>query len=216
MSRLNKNEKILLAILGVVIVGYLYYTFLLNPVLNKISIANDNISNYKSEIVSLTTKEAETKNLQKQYDAMKLKYDQVIKSYPKYQKDPQIAYDIKALAAKYSITLSSVNFSEPNKVEDKTSGNKTDNTAKSNVYGLYNVAVNITSAGTFINMKDFIKALEGEQRSTEIVTTSLIAGENSVNASLTANYYFITDSNNKEKDSYSFNKGSYGKTDLFK
>lgn len=216
MSKLSKNEKILLGILGIAIVIYVYYTFFLTPVLNKISISNTNITNYNAEIQSIAIKEAETKKLEKQYEELKVKYDDFLTKYPNFSKAPQIAYDVKALADIYGITLENIGFSEPLKVGTSTPENKEETTTKDSNFQLFNIAANITASGTYANIKSFIKALEEEKRATEISTTSISKKEDTNILALSANFYYVMNTNNSQQNAYEFNKGTYGKVDIFK
>ncbi|MFA9399051.1 MAG: hypothetical protein ACERKV_12420 [Clostridiaceae bacterium] len=215
MSKLSKNEKILLVILGVAIVIYLYYTFFLTPVLNTISTSKENITSYNTELDSLSAKEVETGKMETQYDELKVQYDGITKRYPKFEKVPQIAYDIKIIADKNNIELTTASFGEKSKVGDDSTTETTNNNSVSTVPELYFVPLTMNISGSYINAKAFIKDLENETRSSRIVSSTMNADENEINVSIISNMYFITDPNNTDDNSYDFNNATYGKSDLF-
>lgn len=225
MKNLKRSEKILLSILALAIVFYVYYTFLLNPVLENISASHNNIKGFNQQLNDIKLKEAQTVKLKTDYEALKSDYDKLVLRFPSFEKDPQIGYDLKILADKNQVAIESENYSDANSAEtanntaanSDTSGTspKTSTEKKETRYKLNYVAVNINISGTYEGMKAFINSLENEERSTIIQNVNITKKDNSLTASIAANFYYITDTQNTENNSYPFNNKNYGKSNFF-
>lgn len=221
MKNLKRSEKILLSVLAFAVVFYVYYTFLLSPVIDKISASNKNIASYNQDLNNIDIKEAQIVKLKADYETYKSDYDKLVKRFPVFEKDPQIGYDLKILADKNSVIIQNENYSAANSAESASNTAAATNTAdtktvkKDEKYKLNFVAINMNIGGSYDKIKSFINSLENEERSTNISSVNISKAENSLTASITANFYFITDSQNAEKNSYEFNNGTYGKAELF-
>lgn len=228
MKNLKRSEKILLSILALAIIFYVYYTFLLSPVMDKVSASHDKIASYNQQLNNIKLKEAQTVKLKADYETYKNDYGKLIMRFPSYEMDPLIGYNLKILADKSKVVIQNQTYSTSNSIEStgssvagtSTSGATTGSTAnnaekKAERYTLNFVAVNINISGSYDAIKSFINSLENEERSTIISNVIITKAENLLTASITANFYFISDTQNTEKNSYDFNNKTYGKPELF-
>lgn len=223
MKNLKRSEKILLSILALAIVFYVYYTFLLSPVMDKVSASHDNIASYNQQLNNIKLKEVQTVKLKADYETYKNDYAKLVLRFPSYEKDPQIGYDLKILSDKNKVVLQTQTYSAANNVEaaknaaagSNTSDTNTNTTKKEDRYQLNFVAVNINISGSYEGIKSFINSLENEERSTIISSVNITKADTGITAAITANFYFISDTQNTEKNSYDFNNKSYGKSNFF-
>jgi type IV pilus assembly protein PilO len=220
MKNLKRSEKILLSVLAFAVVFYVYYTFLLSPVIDKISTSNHNIAGYNQDLNDINLKEAQTVKLKADYETYKTDYEKLVKRFPVFEKDPQIGYDLKILADKSKVTLQSQNYSAANSAESasNTAAANTTNTntvKKDEKYKLNFVAINMNIGGNYDNIKSFINSLENEERSTVITSVNIAKSDTEITASIVANFYFISDTQNTVKNSYDFNNKNYGKSNFF-
>lgn len=218
MKNLKRSEKILLSILALAIIFYVYYTFLLSPVMDKVSASHENIASYNQQLNNIKLKEAQTVKLKADYETYKNDYAKLVLRFPSYEKDPQIGYNLKILADKSKVLLQNQTYTAVNNADPASASSNTADTKavkKDEKYKLNSAAVNISISGTYDGIRSFINSLENEERATIISNVNITKAENSLTASIIANFYFITDSQNTEKNSYDFNNKTYGKTELF-
>lgn len=216
---LSKKEKILLIILGVLIVGYIYFNYFLSPVLQRISSSKSNIYSYETSLNSLNLTKLKNERNKKELEEIKNKAKLSEKALPKSERNPEIHYNLKVLGDKSNIIINSIDFGANTPyTSDKLEDDKKENN-ELNLADLNTVAVNINVTGDFKSIINFISDVEKDTRIAEVSSININnedgAESGNLSANISINYYYIAskDDNNEE---YDFNKGIYGKDDLFK
>ena len=90
MKNLSKSDKLILVGLSFLIVIFLYYQFLLNPLLNNISDTKFKIKDNASTIEKLEKMETDNRKMKKSINELKTKYEEFTKSLPSELRDPEI------------------------------------------------------------------------------------------------------------------------------
>jgi hypothetical protein len=225
MLNINKREKYLIIILITAIIVYVYIQYFLMPILSNISISKQNIEKSNSEISQIKVISYGNEELKKQLAKVKLNYQEALLELPTLEKNPEIAYNIKPMADNANVSIDSVSIGEGTPYIPQTSGNQKSNIATENS-SLYSVAVNLSvSSSNYSNVMGFVNSLEADKRIQEITSFSIISDKSSntnttinknissVSATININYFYSL--NNNEKPKYDFNKGTYGKDDIF-
>ena len=145
-------------------------------------------------------------------------------------RDPQISNDLNVLASKHNFTISSIGFGNDTDYVQKANENKTGNTAtnssttastsgQTNTQKLKLVSVNLMLTGEGNQLVKFIKSIEEDTRIAEVDNVSIAAKsetKNTVQASMTINYYYNYNPDSKDKPKYDeLTRGSSGKDNLF-
>ena len=217
MKNISVREKVFLVVLFVVIFGYIYYTFFLNPMLGKINDANKNITDYNSKLDQIQSIVESNDKYEEKYNAMIEKFTLYSKRIPNAVREPEIAYNFKGLADSNSSKIMGVSFGINTESVDQSEDQTEDQTAK-----LLPVSVTCSLLSkdyqSAINM---IKAIETDSRLAEVTSLSLAPNKGeasesqSILVSLGLNYYYVPDPNNTQNE-YTFNSGTNGKKDIFK
>lgn len=240
MKNLNKREKYLVILLGTVIILFVYFKYFLMPVLDNINNSRADIDKYNSQISQLKITEIANSESKRELTKIKLSYKDALLKLPPLEKNPEIAYNIKPFADANNVNLESVSFSDGTLFTPGTGSTQNSNGLVNNS-NLYSTTVNINvSADNYFDMMNFVNALENDKRLNEITVFSIQSQNNNpadattqastddnpkskiqlstnmqiINANIAINYFYNLD--NKVKPNYDFNKGSYGKTDVFK
>lgn len=197
---LSKNEKFLIGALGILAVGTLVFTFIIEP-------SNKRLKPLKQEVIA---KQAQVKNLdmlqlnitkkEKELAGLKEKYEEASKTIPKTDRYPQVVKDIEAMATKAGVSITSRSFGKPAVYSDGKEG--------TTASGLTAFTLGLGIKGTYNQILEFVKTLESDTRILEIPTISI----NKDGASISVIYYT---SGGVETEKYDFNTGTYGKDNLF-
>lgn len=218
LSSLSKREKVLIGILLSFLVLYLYYNFFLSPVFKEINQVKNNISEDMIQLDKIKNTEAEIKKLTVEYDACKLKFADAAKELPESERNPEISYNMKVLGDKNSITLNGITFSDPQEFnssnQNGTQANNTQKTAPGDIK-LNVIPVQINAIGAYPSIMNFVNSIENDSRITCIDGININSSDKGLNAAISASYYF-TEGIDNIPASYNFNKGTYGKPDIFK
>lgn len=217
---LNKREKVLLIILGGLILFYVYFTYFLSPVLQKVSSAKDNIASYELSLNSLNLTKLNNEKSKKQLEDIKSNIEDSQKALPKSERNPEINYNLKVMGDKSKITINSIDFGQVVSYTSQQENNKeTDASQKSSFGDLNVVPVTANIQGDYKSILNFINAVEKDTRIAEVSSVNISNQDNSKASSLSAtisiSYYYLAEKS-ENSDDYDFNKGSYGKEDLFK
>jgi Tfp pilus assembly protein PilO len=209
MKNLTLREKTLLGLLLAAGIGYLYYTFLLNPMLVNIHISKQAIEGYNSKLQEIQNILVTNDKFREDYDLTMERYTQYSSRMPYSYRDPEIAYNLMGLVMEKSSVMKSISF-----------GINTQQTVESNK--ILPIPVNVViESKDYKNALDLIYLIETDTRMVQIKTLGLAtnAAQDSdlsvVQINLGAEYYYIKDDNVNIVD-YNFNNGAYGKSDLFK
>ena len=233
MKSLSSTEKILLALLGIVVIFYLYYGFYMNPMLQKRSASEKNIKKYEEDINSSKNIAKENEKLKLQIADLTAKSAEQDKLLPKSERQPEYIKDIKAAADKNSITINAISFGKAKEVtvDSKNASNQNNNQQNSSdknnqtssnaskqntaVNAVYTSPLSISITGDYKSIVAFVSAAENGNRFTDISSLNIAAQDKTISANININYYY-SNVLAKKDITYDFNKGSYGKDDLFK
>jgi Tfp pilus assembly protein PilO len=233
MKSLTRRERYLILALAVAALLLLYTKMFLLPILEKIDISNQTVQDYKLQVIELTAMKTVNENMRKSLTELKTKYQDALIQLPEQPRNPEVAYNLKPLADLCSVKLDSVSlgsgeqYSAPAQPEaaaesagQPEEGQESQEAELSSI-SIFSMPVTIAAtAGSYSDVMKFIGLLENDKRFTGIKTISLSGrGEsssagNGMTLTVSVNYYYTTGS--KEKPTYYFNNGSYGKDDLFR
>lgn len=207
LKNLSKREKYLLIVLAVMIVFYVYYRLLLLPILNDIYTSKANINKYNEEINLQITNNVSAKNDKLKLEELKTKIDKALVVFPAEEREPEIAYDVKAISNSCNVTLTAVSFGEAAEYQVKQGPKLSDK--------VMSVPVTLQFTGEYKNITNFIAKLENDTRMAVAENVILTGGNNSIHGSISLKYLYLTGQNSKDTK-YDFNNGAYGKDNLFK
>ncbi len=207
--------------------GFLYYTFLLNPMLKQMSLSQHNIKQYNTELENIKDTLYTNKSFKKDYDRLMDEYTLYSARMPYTYRDPEIAFNIMGLAKKTSSTVKSINFlynssqQVNNLNQGIETGQTTDTSQATAMDKIAPIPVNIELVSTdYLSAMNLVKILETDTRLVQIKSLRLTsAAEQDSNVSgiqvkIGLEYYYFRD-NNLFTVEYNFNNGAYGKPNLF-
>lgn len=234
MKGLNKSEKILISILLVMLVGYVYYQFVITPVSSKIQTAKSNIDKYEQELLQVKVMEASNKKLAEEVKTLKVDYDKNVKLMPKSDMSAELIRNLNRLAVENKVVLS--NLTLGNGAEYKTPTDTTNTTASSNTTEtnqntqqtqvqtsstkVMAIPVTLNISGDYSSFTSYINVLENNTRLTNINSVNVTpkgtnAGDGQLTVTLNASVLYVQDGTNSA-NIYEFNNGSYSKENPFK
>lgn len=218
LNNLSKREKALIEIFLGLLILYIYFYFFLSPVFKEIGKAKNNISEDMIQINNINSTEVEIKKLTAEYDTCKLKFADASNKLPENERDPEISYNLKVLGDKSIITIDGITFSAPADYkaanQNGTQGNNEQKAAPGDIR-LNVVPVQITVEGAYPSIMNFVNSIENDSRISSVDGINMTSTDKGLNAAINVSYYF-TEGIDNNTASYTFNKGTYGKTDLFK
>lgn len=242
MSNLSNREKYLIIAIGILAVIYVYYSFFLSPVMNKIKVEKSKVDAYNTQLKNINVMKTDNKKLSNELDTLKEKNNQNSMALPNFERNPEIAYKLKAMADANKVSIVNVNLSQPtaySQNSSNTSNSNTNNSQNNNTNtssnatvtakpgSLLSIPVNLSVNGDYSGIVNFISSIEKDERISIINSInlgsqtaganggSLNSASNSITANITLDYFYIAPSA-KDKVEYDFNKGSYGKDNPFK
>lgn len=227
MKNLSRNDKIILIVVVMAVILFLYYQFLLSPVLSNMMSNISSVKSDKSQINVIETTNATDKSANKR---LKTEYKEKSKSLPIEMKDPEIQNKLNDLAASKKVTIKSINFADPVSGSLDSKSNQKASTASStsskktvSTGALMQVSVTVNMEGNYTDIIEFLKSVEEENRISEIQSVNI--AKNTTNSQSTApqtstaviNYYYLSgkDTDKKEIKYDDITKPAQGKLNLF-
>jgi type IV pilus assembly protein PilO len=207
LKDLSKREKYLLIVLGVTLVFYCYYRLLMLPIINGIVVSRANIDKYNDEINSQVLNSLVVQKDKKQLEELKANIDKSLAAFPKDERNPEIAYDIKAVSNNCNVLLGAINFGQAAEYSLQQ-GPKVSNK-------LMSVPVTLQVSGDYRNIINFILKIENDSRMAVVGSVALNETGGTLQSSISVNYLYMP-SQNMIGAEYDFNNGTYGKDSLFK
>lgn len=214
MRSITKREKYLIIFLAIAFVLFTYSRFFLLPVLDDIKASQQKIENDKTQVSELQIMKTSNITLRKNLTQVKVKYTDALKQLPVFEKDPEIAYNVKAMADKSDVKLNSITLADSTLFVSKAADQAATADAAPNGENIYSVPVSINAEGSsYADIMNFIASIEMDSRIAEINTLNIVKQQD---ISLTMNFtYLFSLDNAGEVLTYEFNKGTYGKPDPF-
>ena len=226
MKKLSNSEKVLVIVLSIFILGFIYQKYFLAPILVEIQSVNQEITITQDKITNIKIAETENKKQAIKLKDINIKFKEAIISLPQSERNPEIPYGIKIIADSNKVIVNNITLG---KGIEYTSGtgtkqaiveNKT-NAANSNTAlnaKLMACPVTLSVSSDYISLIKFMAALEQDKRLAEINSVNISEKDKItiiLTGSITLSYYYIGGSI-EDPVNYEFNKGTYGKVDLFR
>lgn len=233
MLNLSKRERYLIILIAILAAFYLYYSLFLSPILNKIKDEKSKVETYTLQLNNINLVKSTNKTLNLELKNLKEKNEENLNRLPEFERNPEIAYKLKSIADNNKVTLNNINFSDPaiynnsaNSSNEQQNNNSSSNEVKSSVTNfpkgsLLNIPVNLRVVGSCDDLLKFVAAIENGDRISIINTLKLDLQTNGTNSTdiiitdMSLDYFYIN-SSTTDKPDYDFNKGTYGKDNLFK
>ena len=229
MKKLSSNEKILIIVLSVFLLGFIYQKYFLAPIVSEIQSVNQEIILSKDKVNNIKIAEVENKKQATQLKDISLKFQEAIISLPQNERNPEIPYSIKAISDLNKVSINSItlgkgmefivqaNIAETKQpVVDNKNNSAINNTALNSK--LMACPVTLTVSSDYTDLIKFMAALEKDKRIAEIDSVN-ISGKDKLSTmltcSITLKYYYIGGAK-EDPVKYEFNAKTYGKADLFK
>ncbi|MCM8711513.1 type 4a pilus biogenesis protein PilO [Clostridium sp. SYSU_GA19001] len=208
MKNLSKREKIMLITASVLLVLYGYFRLLLLPVITEIQVTTKNINKYTEELNSQNSIKLISQNNKNQLEELKSKIQETLKALPESERNPEIAYKVKVLGDKSGVDIDFLSFESAQiaKQDEKNSLNE---------LGIIQVPLTVQVIGEYKNILNFINSIENDNRIAEVDRVEISGEDSKLKASISFSYLYM-EAENKKDVQYDFNKGNYGKEDLFK
>ncbi|MDP4143040.1 MAG: hypothetical protein Q8936_00965 [Bacillota bacterium] len=225
VNELENSEKILIGILTIIALGAIIY-FLVAPSIRDINNYKEQISQEQQKLDEF--KDTEKKNASKRVKLAKLKkdYSDSEKIIPRDERNPEITINVNEICSSKKVELQGLNFGPPAKFSAAQAKEKNNSTKDVLKDSLVSVPVNMTVKGEFLDIVNYINALETDKRMALVQTVNLTKDDKGViTGNLQANYYYVDTSKTsndknglgKEDLQYDFDNGTAtGKDDLFK
>ncbi|SMC24415.1 Pilus assembly protein, PilO [Clostridium acidisoli DSM 12555] len=211
MDKLSKREKIEIAAIVVILVVFVYFKFIISPIMQKNSELGSSISALNDKYNNILALENENGSYNTAIKNIKSKYNTSVKGIPMQLKDAEIENTLSKFCTKEQLTLSSINYNSQSN-QTSASSNKSDNKSDNSI--VVKLPVSITISGSYKSILNLISDMEKDTRVFKVGDFSITSGESSGSekATISGVYYYI---NGSTKPDYDFNNGNYGKTDLF-
>lgn len=207
MDRLSKREKIEIAAIVVILILFVYFKFIISPIMQKNSQLSQSISALNDKYSEMQLLEDENDSYSSTIKKIKTKYDESVKGIPMQLKDAEIENTLSKFCTKDQLTLGSINYNAQNSVSS-TSSNKTSNGS------VTKLSVSITVSGSYNSIISLLTDMEKDTRVFKVGDFSITSGDavGSEKATISGVYYY---NNTTAKPDYDFNNGNYAKTNLF-
>ena len=209
MNNLTKREKLLVLILIIGILGFGYVQLFLKPLMIDISDMRDRISSDKTQLVAIENMKANKNELISQRDNAVGKNIILMRKLPMTLRDPEIVYDLRRNADAIGVKLVSIGIGKPAEPTTSTAPTKSD-------ISVVPVELKV-EADSYPNFIAYIDAIEKADRITNVSGVNIATGtvgSATITGTVKVDYFCF---NNKTKDAivYTFDKGVFGKPNLF-
>lgn len=192
----SKRDKILLAVLAVLAVGFLYFKLLVLPGINEISSVNESIESNKQKLEDLQYKKTQNIVIKNNIKKLQVNYDEAKNAITVEPKDSDITSNLYSLAAKNNVKLTTVTYpagvqySVDNKNTSGASSNA-DTKIPSGKLMRMDTSLNI-SGNNISDILKFVQELENSERVNIIGNLSINKSDNANTANITTSYFYFT------------------------
>jgi Tfp pilus assembly protein PilO len=177
------------------------------PIINGIVVSKANIDKYNDEINSQVLNSLVVQKDKKQLEELKTNIDKSLAAFPQNERNPEIAYNIKAISNNCNVLLGAINFGQAAEYSLQQ-GPKVSNK-------LMSVPVTLQVSGDYRNITNFISKIENDSRMAVVGSVALNETGGTLQSSISVNYLYMPSPNIIDTE-YDFNNGNYGKDNLFK
>jgi hypothetical protein len=214
MKNLSKSDKLIL--IGLVFLGvlFLYYQFLLNPLLNNITDTKLAIEQNEIQAEDISNMERTNRIMSASIEKLKVDYEKFKQTLPVELRDPEIQTSLNLEALNNKVMVKSLSFGDGSLISlDGKQGNNKDVIETGS---LMVVPVTINLEGDYLSAMEYISSLEKSERISEVKTINIVKGELGVNLGVVINYYYVAgDVKDKEEIEYQVDVPVGNKENLF-
>ncbi len=214
MKSLSKREKILVIAMLSIAIFYAYYKLFLSPAISEIMHLKSVVSSYNNQLQQLRLTSDSNKKLDTQLQEKEKKFEESTKVLPQSAREPEVAYNLKAMADGSKVKVDNISFGQPASSAATQQSNGQNNNTNSQT-GVMTLPVTLLVTGDYNSIISFTSSIESGGRLAEIETLNISQGSSLLQANINVNFYYVngTESNS---DKFDFNHGTYGKDNLFK
>ncbi|WP_139905524.1 hypothetical protein [Clostridium thermarum] len=214
MKNLSRSDKLILIGLAFLGVLFIYYQFVLNPLLNTISDTKFSIEQNKAQAEEISNMERNNRVMAAAIEKLKVDYEKFKQTLPVELRDPEIQTSLNLQALSSKVQVKSINFGDSSLIslDGKSDGNNN----KIEKGSLMMVPVTINLQGDYLAAMDYIKGLEESERISEVKTINITKSDQGVNLGVVINYYYVAgDAKDKQELDYEINVPVGNKDNLF-
>jgi hypothetical protein len=175
----------MLLVLGIVLIGYLYYSLFYTPIQNKIESTKVNIDKYVQEINNAKENKKQFETQTSELENIKAKYEEAKIVLPQMEMNPEIVLSIQKFFQGSGVEVTGITIGQPEELLDQNSQNNSKDTNSNNEKDtkdkLLTVPVTITlSADNYEEVMKFISLFENERRFAEITNIIITVNRSTV------------------------------------
>lgn len=241
MGGLSKREKVMLIILGVAVIGFLYYNFCLTPQLKKLKTTEDTLQQSKSKLESLQEQEKNIDILKNEIVDLTAKANDATKSVPDTDRIPELIMYLRNMTASSECVTGTLGFGSPiglNLESTKSSTQQGNQNQNQNNGQTKNIPSDVTGGvvvilpmtyqvnGNYANILSMLKLMENNQRKMMVSTIAINKGSTNnsgggktesgeLTATIGFNSLYRMLGDPSQPITYSFSNIPLGKVDLF-
>lgn len=201
MKKLSKREKILLTICGALIIIYGYYSLFLTPVLKNITALHEQIDRNSAAIININLVKLQNKKQNDELSNLQAKLEDASNALPKSEESPEIINELKKLADTNGVIINSIGLGKSTDYKNLSTASNNKAVNKNNDLNngtnekIMITPVTLNTSGSYLNIIDFVSAVEAEKRIVEMNTLNINTDSGgTTEAIININYYYI-DSN---------------------
>ncbi|MCM0650756.1 hypothetical protein NBE98_20590 [Clostridium swellfunianum] len=230
MKNLSKSEKLLLSIFAIMLIGYIYYQYIITPIGIKTKAVQDRVNNYEQKVLQAKFMDTSNKKMNEEIVSLKEKYDKYIKLMPKSDMNAEVMRELNKLALENKVTLVGLTMGNGVKYEagegtlkntpttSNQAGSEQKKETQASGISIMAVPVIINIKGDYSGFTEYINNLETNSRLTNVSAVNVTKQGNvdgQLSVTLTASVLYVQDGINLHNE-YDFNQSSYGKDNPFK
>lgn len=186
---ISKNEKILLGIIAAGAIGFGTYTFVFEPAIAKIDPLEKEISTLQASVNNRKNIDEQLKETKDILFQKEKEYNAAIIKVPETDRYPELSRNLHTAASNNSVRVKNVTFGQPTLISygdeqvASTENGATDEKAAQNEKeynelraaknGFYKCTVVVNFEGSFMQVLNFVKAMERQEQMLELVNINI-------------------------------------------
>lgn len=192
----SRRDKVLLAVLAVLAVGFLYFKLLILPGVNEISSVNTEIESNKQKLEDLQYKKTQNVIIKNNISKLQGKYDEAKNAVTIDTKDADITDSLYSLSAKNNVKITAITYSPgveySNNTANNTNAASTNQNTKDPGGKLMRMDASLAVSGNLTDIIKFMDNLQNSERIDIINNVSINKDSNSNKATINTSYFYIT------------------------
>lgn len=195
--QISKNEKILLGVIAVGVLGYGAYALIFSPIVDRITPLEQEVKSLQETVNSRRNIDEQLIETKRILSEKEKEYEQIVIKVPETDKYPELSKDLHTLALNNNIKINSVTFGQPTVIntgettesteassqpsegeKSENSEGNTNNTEKYNKLraaknGFYKYTVTVNYEGAYNHALNFVKSMERQEQILELTNITL-------------------------------------------